>query len=138
MNTYGYVGGNPLASVDFEGLAYSSLGEHGIPLGSAVHMSPNSNGLSLPTNGNVLPGTHPQDMKCSSIASGLNKNECTKQCCIEHDKCYKKYGCNQSSWVGNMVGARDACNYCNAQAVSCVIRNANKTDCKKSKCGDSK
>jgi len=80
-----------------------------------------------PINGNLWPGYTDQDGVCSSPVGGLNNNSCTKQCCVEHDKCYEKYGCNFSSWFGG--GLIGPCQYCNMKAAACVISNLSKNDC---------
>jgi hypothetical protein len=88
-------------------------------------------GLFWNWNGNLFPGSGPQDFECSSIAKGLNKNKCTKECCVEHDKCYAKYGCNASSWVGGVIGVIPSpgiCQYCNAKAELCMIINWGEDD----------
>jgi hypothetical protein len=48
-----------------------------------------------------------------------NTSGCWKQCCIEHDKCYEKHGCNASSWKG---WKGSACQVCNTTFKSCLYR----------------
>jgi hypothetical protein len=44
-------------------------------------------------------------------------------CCEAHDACYKRYGCNASSWNGNLPGGYSgACQQCNAEAALCIAR----------------
>ena len=89
-------------------------------------------------NGNLFPGSFPQDNKCSVPATFnlLNDNKCTKQCCKEHDDCYAQHGCNASSWIINGLTTIPvgACQMCNIKAAACIISNLanNKCDdCKK-------
>ena len=70
-----------------------------------------------------------QDGVCSPPAEKLNSNECAKKCCKEHDNCYTKYGCNQSSWIGNLLEIipvapilnSSQCQLCNLKAVECIV-----------------
>ncbi len=108
-----YVGNNPVNRIDPKGLSASI---------------PNNSGW----NGNYWPGFDDQDNVCSAPADGLNSNPCYKQCCKTHDDCYKKYGCNWSSWLGNVTGIGGACQMCNIQAEQCILKNkisGAKSDC---------
>ncbi len=93
--------------------------------------------LGLFWNGNAGAGNWPQDMECSSIAKGFNDNKCTKDCCIEHDKCYQRWECNSSSWYGRFPGLPipSVCQLCNLVATACIIINSGKADCECSKGG---
>jgi Transglutaminase-like superfamily len=57
------------------------------------------NAFTTLENGNNWNGTEQQDLVCTSIGGVFNIWPCTKNCCITHDICYQKYGCNQSSWL---------------------------------------
>jgi RHS repeat-associated protein len=74
----------------------------------------------FPPNGNLWPGFSPQDYVCTSPASSLNKSPCTKACCIEHDACYERYGCNLSSWA--RYNGSTSCAICDQRAVQCVLK----------------
>jgi RHS repeat-associated protein len=76
-------------------------------------------------NGNYKPGFTPQDQICTvPPAFGfLDTNPCTRKCCQEHDDCYTKYGCNASSWWGNLLLYPGICQLCNAKALICVLGN---------------
>lgn len=116
-NLYSYVGGNPIQGKD--------------PLGLDVIMD-NANraaGLSpdqRSPNGNLAPGTRPQDWICSSPAGILNGFGCTKQCCIEHDECFAKHYCNESSWGGSLSSE---CQACNRRVLWCILIAGPKQGC---------
>lgn len=102
VNLYVYVGNNPVRFVDSEGLTY---------------------------NGNLWTGFEKQDMKCSTLLGiPLNWNQCTKNCCIQHDICYTVYKCNMSSMGSS--GAPYACNKCNSDLFNCLRKNIIKSGCK--------
>lgn len=74
-----------------------------------------------PANGNLWPGYSPQDWICTvpgSLGGYMNSRPCVKKCCIDHDACYKQYGCNASSWMRPPTGA---CQLCNLKAQICVL-----------------
>jgi RHS repeat-associated protein len=111
INLYGYVQNNPVNLTDPTGLA--------------------------PWNGNFGGDFTPQDNVCSSPADGLNSNKCYKKCCKEHDDCYTKYMCNQTSWLGNLLGilpvapllTNAACQICNIKAAACILNNVGSENC---------
>lgn len=86
--------------------------------------------MGLFWSGNFWPGFQEQDDICSDPAGSLNKNECFKKCCQEHDDCYKRNGCNWSSWVGTFSAFPfvPACQQCNRDAVKCVVKAKIKGD----------
>ncbi|TAN44453.1 MAG: RHS repeat-associated core domain-containing protein, partial [Nitrospirae bacterium] len=101
LNPYLYVANNPTNKIDPYGLLMATLPDGG--------------------NGNLWGGSKEQDWKCSEPApQSLNKCENTKNCCIEHDECYEKYGCNASSWLNIFPGA---CQMCNLKAAMCILIN---------------
>jgi RHS repeat-associated protein len=107
VNLYAYVGNNPVNRIDPSGLAAIIPG----------------------WNGNYKPGFTKQTPGCDQPFSFLNPNACAKKCCDEHDDCYTKYGCNASSWFGNVVGNPGACQLCNAKAIKCILSSSGKKDC---------
>ncbi len=71
-------------------------------------------------NGNVTPGFTSQDHICTlGQFAGAVANDfgCIRQCCIEHDDCYTRNGCNSSSWYGPR---NSPCQICNFRALRCV------------------
>jgi RHS repeat-associated protein len=105
INLYNYVGNAPVNRTDPTGLYMTLFGER----------HPFS---EWPFNGNLWPGYEDQDLVCSKPAQSLNKNKCTKKCCLNHDLCYQKYKCNYSSWIGGF--SFGPCRLCNLQATICV------------------
>jgi hypothetical protein len=61
-----------------------------------------------------------QDWRCSvdgGIGDWMNSRPCVKKCCYEHDKCYEKYRCNQSSWRPIW----SPCSLCNFTVATCIL-----------------
>ena len=113
INLFAYVGQDPINGIDPEGLTEWDAG-------SDPPVIPNH----FPWNGNFTPDYTPQDGVCSDPAGRLNNNECTRGCCEEHDRCYARNRCNQTSWVGTFTPSwAPACQRCNREAVKCVLRN---------------
>jgi len=80
-------------------------------------------------NGNLWNGTEQQDLVCSKPAGIFNIWPCTKKCCVTHDLCYQKFGCNYSSWLTNPVDGNAVCNQCNFEAGKCIIDNIGDSKC---------
>ena len=113
LNVFAYAEDNPVKLSD--------------PSGLAVKIDP-----VIGPRGNLWPGVGDQDGECTLpgvVGRLLNKNPCTKKCCQEHDECYKKYGCNFTSWGTTSLGLPSVCYMCNHRAEACVLRNLGKTDC---------
>jgi RHS repeat-associated protein len=119
LHAYAYVDNKPLVFVDPVGLLGASGSWGGGTSGTWDDAS----------SGNTWPGYTPQDWICSDPAGSLNQWSCTKKCCVEHDSCYQRMGCNASSWIGNFTGRNKPCQMCNAVAVICMIGNWGKNDC---------
>ncbi len=116
LNTYVYVGGNPVIFIDSDGLFGQSVqgpssGGHGSPGG----MPSQGDAMSGP-NGNMSGGPNPsgQDWKCSGAACIFTPFPPIVKRCIAHDQCYQNNGCNQSSWGSNALGGTKSCNQCNS------------------------
>ncbi|HNZ64449.1 MAG TPA: RHS repeat-associated core domain-containing protein [Smithella sp.] len=112
--------GNPINYNDYGGFYETLFGQH---LFEGADGWPWYGGW--PFNGSPLPGYSEQDNICTRPAGRLNNNPCTKKCCIAHDNCYKRYGCNMLSWRFGF----GACEKCNVDAVHCVAENIGKSDC---------
>jgi RHS repeat-associated protein len=119
INPYVYVANNPLKWID-------RFGFEAMWGGDPFYELPDSPPYTLPApidpNGNYRPGFDPQIPGCDKFP---DINSCVSNCCEEHDRCYERYGCNASSWQGNLLGENMACQQCNAAAKSCVIQNLN-------------
>jgi RHS repeat-associated protein len=111
LHTYAYVRNEPVDNVD--------------PLGLAMIMR--TGGL----NGNFRSGFTEQDKICTVPAwlGFLNKNDCTQKCCLKHDNCYTRYRCNASSWFANPFANPGACQFCNSDAVHCVLTGLGRESC---------
>ncbi len=72
-----------------------------------------------PFNGNLIPGTYPQDGVCTTgpLSGPMNSNPLVLACCQAHDKCYAQHQCNASSWLPVNPGS---CTVCNIKAVACI------------------
>jgi hypothetical protein len=76
-------------------------------------------GDQWPFNGNLIPGTHPQDGVCTTgpLSGPMNSDPLVLACCQAHDNCYAQHQCNASSWIPVMTGS---CTVCNLKAVACI------------------
>ncbi len=121
INPYVRVLNNPLRWIDRTGFETTAMWG-----GDPFYELPDSPPYTLPApvdpNGNYRPGFDAQIPGCDKFP---DINSCVSQCCEEHDRCYERYGCNASSWKGNLLGESMACQQCNAAAKSCVIQNLN-------------
>jgi len=118
LNTYSY-GADPITQIDPFGLMGRAPGKSFAP--------------TFP-NGNYGPGFTPQDQVCTFPASFFELNKCTKRCCVAHDRCFERHGCNASSWWGNYYGYRQACQQCNAEAAECIRKNFGRSNCDEISC----
>lgn len=128
INTYGYVAGNPLANSDPTGLATFPL-----PTPWPIpQCGPDVPGGCRPTpgkpnpNGNLRPGYGDQDWRCSLGGGFSNDFGCWRQCCYEHDTCFEKNRCNQSSWGGPF---NSPCQECNRKFLTCMATGSPDKGC---------
>ena len=70
-------------------------------------------------NGNLFPGTHPQDgvFTTGPLSGPMNSNPLVLACCQAHDNCYAQHQSNASSWVPVNIGS---CTVCNITVVACI------------------
>jgi RHS repeat-associated protein len=115
VNVYAYVGLNPVRYTDPWGLEVWDIGGIGT-----------SAGVRIGANGNIWPGFEPQNMICDDPLGPFSDNPCTLNCCVTHDRCYERYRCNVSSWIGNITGAGGSCQECNREARLCFLINIGK------------
>ncbi|MEN8205052.1 MAG: RHS repeat-associated core domain-containing protein [Pseudomonadota bacterium] len=106
---YAYVDSNPLLYTDFYGLHHKS----------SHRWKPRPGSISLgdyisDVNGNLWPGTKPQDWRCSlGPVIGELGDACFPERCFDHDQCYEDNECNVSSWIPTILGGEKSCNKCN-------------------------
>ncbi|MBK7657953.1 MAG: RHS repeat-associated core domain-containing protein [Betaproteobacteria bacterium] len=123
INTYAYVYDSPLSTSDPQGLM--GRGGRGAS-GGYWGRQPKPGGPQL--NGNLRPGYTEQDWRCSMGGEFSNDFGCWRQCCLEHDLCFQRHRCNQSSW-GGPVGS--ACQECNLRFLKCMVLGSPKDPCQK-------
>lgn len=130
-NPYVYVANNPLRWVDRTGRFLDDWEPSGPITHDPIRWGP----PQLPANGNLWPGSNPdQDMVCTAPAGIFNTWPCTKKCCVQHDLCYKTFGCNFSSWARTSSTSITACQICNLVAMQCILTNIGKSDCDNGNC----
>ena len=81
-SVYGYVRGMSLSRVDLDGRMVAA-GTYW------PHISPSQ------PNGNDSSSTFPQDNVCTvpgGIGRRMNSNQCIKDCCQQHDRCFAQHG----------------------------------------------
>jgi len=119
INSYLYAKANPLKDIDSRGLNVFIAGTanwDGGPTGPPPNFP----------NGNYSSGYSPQTPGCDRFP---DLNGCVKKCCEKHDRCYAKYGCNASSWRGNLGGYNYNCQKCNDAVSECILKDLdNKCD----------
>jgi RHS repeat-associated protein len=131
INVFAYVLNNPINKVDPLGLYETLFGQHYFE---------GADGWSWyggwPWNGSLWPGYSSQDNICTWPdrlgGNYLNNNKCTKSCCVKHDNCYTKFGCNATSWIPIWIGPikiSGPCQMCNDQLLGCLNKNVGKSDC---------
>ena len=121
INTYSYVGQNPLYWIDPMGLEVWEGGGIGTTVGKTY--TPRG-------NGNVFGAFTPQDGVCTGDFNFLDRNPCTQQCCIRHDTCFSQFSCNATSWWGSLNRWNGKCQACNNEAVDCVRSTFGVRNCK--------
>jgi RHS repeat-associated protein len=112
IDPYRYVADNPVSLIDPLGLV------------DPHRYAPKP---TMPDNGNILPGFTKQDQVCSFPFGFYNSYPCLKQCCVAHDDCYTRNGCNASSWIPYAYGwpfPQRQCEKCNEAVVDCIKANA--------------
>lgn len=129
LNTYAYVDNQPINWFDLYGL-FKDCSYWG---------GTNCRDVPVPEllrNGNFRPGFNEQDFICSGAGAFFqnlfdngNNQKCLLDCCIEHDSCYEFYGCNESSWRGNIFGFDKPCQACNTQVKKCFLDARVRVDC---------
>ena len=115
LNTYAYVNSVPLRYTDPRGLDNPGMGPYG-PYWS----------FSRNPNGNATGSYTEQDWICTAPAGIFNGFGCTRQCCIEHDACYEKHRCNETSWGGPLSSP---CQQCNMEALRCMLSGSPAQGC---------
>ena len=92
--------------------------------GGSAPNNGNNKSDQWPVNGNLIPGTYPQDGVCTTgpLSGPMNSDPLILSCCQAHDNCYAAHGCNATSWIPNPL-PWGACNTCNLKAAIC-IKNA--------------
>jgi RHS repeat-associated protein len=76
--------------------------------------APNNPIKNWPLNGNLTPGTHQQDQKCSAgsvIGPSMDSIPGVLTACQWHDNKYIEYNCNATSWISPFPGPCKAINY---------------------------
>jgi len=116
LNTFVYVGGNPMSRTDSFGLAWGYT-ERGNTwnLGLPPPVGPSwGDRLSAP-NGNMWGLPDKQDNVCTlGPILGPIGDACFPDRCQKHDDCYAANGCTASSWVSSALGGTKSCNKCNS------------------------
>ena len=110
LNTFLYVGGNPLNRVDSTGL----IDPVTVGIIWATLYATEAGDAISDKNGNVWGKFSPQDGTCTlGLLSGIG-NSCFPKRCQKHDDCYTDNQCNSSSWVSSALGGTKSCNSCNS------------------------
>ena len=117
LNTYGYVGGNPLGFTDMKGLDidWDGPGSDWPDFDDGPRFPGFNLGDSLSDpNGNLFPGYDPQDGTCTLWIFSSLGDACFPERCQKHDACFDKNKCNVSSWIPTFLGGTKPCNECNS------------------------
>ncbi|MBP6748593.1 MAG: hypothetical protein KA144_03055, partial [Xanthomonadaceae bacterium] len=99
---YAYAAARPFDFSDPYGLCYG-MGYLFSPSCASAARPPTPT-VRSPGNGNLFWGYTEQDAKCSVPVAGpgMDMSNCMYRCCMIHDACYARNGCNASSWIGTI------------------------------------